>query len=108
MKGKPLWTPATLDVRRLPPLLTSKQVAALIGNTTDRSVRMKAASGQLPARRAVREPVAVPDEGDSAPLSSGAGAVTPEARAALMLAGTVLGALAMLIHTVDTGTEAQR
>ena len=51
MKGKPLWTPATLDVRRLPPLLTSKQVAALIGNTTDRSVRMKAASGELPAVR---------------------------------------------------------
>lgn len=30
------------------------------------------------------------------------------ARAAAMLAGTVLGALALLIHTVYTETEAQR
>ena len=32
--------------------------------------------------------------------------MTPEMRAALMLAGTVLGALALLIHTVYTETEA--
>ena len=68
----------------------------------------RAAAAAAADVRAVREPVAVPDEGDPAPLSSGAGAVTPEARAALMLAGTVLGALALLIHTVYTETEAQR
>lgn len=32
--------------------------------------------------------------------------MTPEVRAALMFAGTLLGALALLIHTVYTETEA--
>lgn len=34
--------------------------------------------------------------------------MTPEVRAALMLAGTILGVLALMIHTVYTETEAQR
>ena len=45
------WTCATLDVRRLPPMLTAKQVAALVGGTSDRTIRRQAESGELPAVR---------------------------------------------------------
>ena len=45
------WTYATLDVRRLPPMLTVKQVAAIVSETSDRTIRRQAERGELPAVR---------------------------------------------------------